>query len=182
MSQQVDNNTVTTFLKKQIVVKSWIEEVLNVKLGDDLIAALKNGIVLCYLMMEIEPLAIPSIQVWLLPPSHFPHSAHTTTPHPPHTHHLLIHTIFSVLQEATTVEFRLKENISFFLDACQELGMAKYERFQPNELWNPIPNSVRVVECIFCLSKIAAQRDFSPSIKYPFLQNDNISTLSYNHY
>lgn len=63
MSQQVDNNDVSTFLKKYIVVKSWIEEVLDVKLGDDLIASLKNGIVLCYLMVEIEPRAIPSIQV-----------------------------------------------------------------------------------------------------------------------
>ena len=63
---QVDNNTVIEFLKKKTVVKNWIEEVLKVKLGDDLIAALKNGIVLCYLMAEIEPLSIPKIQVCLL--------------------------------------------------------------------------------------------------------------------
>jgi hypothetical protein len=63
MGNQVDNNAVANFLKKQLVVKSWIEEILQVKLGDELIAALKNGIVLCYLMVEIEPSAIPSIQV-----------------------------------------------------------------------------------------------------------------------
>jgi hypothetical protein len=62
---QVDDTAVSTFLKKQQIVKSWIEEVLQVKLGDELLAALKNGIVLCYLMVEIEPRAIPSIQVKL---------------------------------------------------------------------------------------------------------------------
>ena len=64
MTQQVDNSIVITFLKKQQIVKGWIEEVLDVKLGEDLIAALKNGIVLCYLMVDIEPRAIPTIQVW----------------------------------------------------------------------------------------------------------------------
>jgi hypothetical protein len=76
---------------------------------------------------------------------------------------------FHILQEATTAEFRLKENISFFLEACQELGMPKYELFKVNELWGPTINPVRVVECIFSLAKIAAQRDFSIAIKYLFI-------------
>ena len=62
---QVDNTTVITYLKKQIVVRKWIEDVLKVKLGDDLISALRNGIVLCYLMVEIEPRSIPTIQVFI---------------------------------------------------------------------------------------------------------------------
>lgn len=61
---QVDDQTVIEFLKRQQVAKAWIEESLKVKLGDDFLAALKNGIVLCYLMSEIDPQAIPYVQVF----------------------------------------------------------------------------------------------------------------------
>lgn len=56
---------VREFLKKQTLVKYWIEEVLKVRLGDDLIQSLKNGIVLCYLISEIDPFSVPKIQVYL---------------------------------------------------------------------------------------------------------------------
>lgn len=65
MNQTMDDQKVIEFLKKQVLAKLWIEEVLQVKLGDDLGAALKNGIVLCYLISEIEPGSIPNIQVCL---------------------------------------------------------------------------------------------------------------------
>ena len=58
-----DDQAVVEFLKRQQLAKNWIEEVLKVKLGDDFLSALKNGIVLCYLMSEIDPGAIPTIQV-----------------------------------------------------------------------------------------------------------------------
>ncbi len=60
---QVDDSKVVEFLKRQILVKNWIEEVLKVRLNDDLISSLKNGIVVCYLMIEIEHGSIPAIQV-----------------------------------------------------------------------------------------------------------------------
>lgn len=60
---RIGDSEVREFLKKQTLVKYWIEEVLKVRLGEDLLQSLKNGIVLCYLMAEIEPLSIPKIQV-----------------------------------------------------------------------------------------------------------------------
>eukprot|EP01112_Ceratiomyxa_fruticulosa_P020320 TRINITY_DN688_c0_g1_i1.p1 TRINITY_DN688_c0_g1~~TRINITY_DN688_c0_g1_i1.p1 ORF type:complete len:868 (+),score=238.12 TRINITY_DN688_c0_g1_i1:281-2884(+) len=58
----VNDAKVVDFLRAEHAVKSWIEQSLKIKLGEDLPSALKNGIILCYLMEEIEPQSIPRIQ------------------------------------------------------------------------------------------------------------------------
>eukprot|EP01103_Thecamoeba_quadrilineata_P007479 TRINITY_DN17353_c0_g1_i1.p1 TRINITY_DN17353_c0_g1~~TRINITY_DN17353_c0_g1_i1.p1 ORF type:complete len:823 (+),score=196.91 TRINITY_DN17353_c0_g1_i1:5-2473(+) len=56
----VADERVIEFLKTRRNVKAWIEEVLKVVLkGEDLHEALKTGIVLCYLMNEIDDSMMP---------------------------------------------------------------------------------------------------------------------------
>lgn len=61
---KVSNERVYQFKRTQYAVKNWIEEVLDIKgkLEEDLILSLKSGVILCYLMLEIEERSIPRIQ------------------------------------------------------------------------------------------------------------------------
>lgn len=52
---------VERYLCRELSIKAWIEEVLSIKIGDNLAKALQNGIVLCYLSSEIHPGSIPAI-------------------------------------------------------------------------------------------------------------------------
>lgn len=62
-SNAVTDETVASFLLLQQAVRNWIEESLEVPLDkEDLLEALRNGVVLCYLMQEIDPPSIPKIQ------------------------------------------------------------------------------------------------------------------------
>jgi hypothetical protein len=56
------------FIRTQRSVKQWIEEVLNIKdkLDEDLFKSLQSGVILCYLMLEIEERSIPRIQESIL--------------------------------------------------------------------------------------------------------------------
>jgi len=50
------------FLNIQKAVRLWVDETLDIKIDEDLLKALNNGIVLCYLMKAIDPNSIPTIQ------------------------------------------------------------------------------------------------------------------------
>eukprot|EP01130_Rhizamoeba_saxonica_P016478 TRINITY_DN7626_c0_g1_i1.p1 TRINITY_DN7626_c0_g1~~TRINITY_DN7626_c0_g1_i1.p1 ORF type:complete len:708 (-),score=155.76 TRINITY_DN7626_c0_g1_i1:72-2132(-) len=61
-SNAVTDDRVYQYLCIKDSVKDWIQNVLSVSLGDDLHAEFKNGVVLCYLMQELDPRSIPHIQ------------------------------------------------------------------------------------------------------------------------
>eukprot|EP00727_Mastigamoeba_balamuthi_P012399 m51a1_g7782 hypothetical protein (1253) ;mRNA; f:227088-233128 len=42
-------------------VRLWIEEVLSIRLGEDLLGALRTGVVLCYLAREVDGACIPQV-------------------------------------------------------------------------------------------------------------------------
>jgi len=50
------------FIRTLRSVRSWVEETLDITLNDDLFISLKSGVILCYLMQQIEPGSIPRIQ------------------------------------------------------------------------------------------------------------------------
>jgi hypothetical protein len=52
----------TTFLNLENSVRTWIESTLNIPLRGDFMEAIKNGIVLCYLMRELDEHSIPRVQ------------------------------------------------------------------------------------------------------------------------
>ncbi|KAN0055736.1 hypothetical protein ACTA71_011622 [Dictyostelium dimigraforme] len=57
----VSDEKVKEYLKTEILVKEWIEEVLQIKIKESLSDALKNGIVLCYLANAIQDNIVPTI-------------------------------------------------------------------------------------------------------------------------
>mmetsp|Transcript_4307 Transcript_4307/g.15157 ORF Transcript_4307/g.15157 Transcript_4307/m.15157 type:complete len:783 (+) Transcript_4307:172-2520(+) len=117
------------FLEQRAAVRRWIEQTLQVRLqDDDLVEALKNGIVLCYIMLEVVPQSIPRIQ------------------------------------EATTQQFKLKENLSFFAQAAEEYGVPKGTIVTHRDLWLA-PDVVRLVRCIAAIATIAEERDFRVSFR-----------------
>ncbi len=64
ISNEIPAQVVCEFIRKQRAVKIWIEAVLNIngKLDQDLQKSLQSGVILCYLMLEIEERSIPRIQ------------------------------------------------------------------------------------------------------------------------
>eukprot|EP01103_Thecamoeba_quadrilineata_P016666 TRINITY_DN5625_c0_g1_i2.p1 TRINITY_DN5625_c0_g1~~TRINITY_DN5625_c0_g1_i2.p1 ORF type:complete len:802 (-),score=233.69 TRINITY_DN5625_c0_g1_i2:57-2462(-) len=137
-----DNERLTHYLKTTVVVKHWIEEVLVIKLSSDLLDSFRNGVVLCYLMNEIQNrIVIPRIQ------------------------------------EKTTQVFKLKENITAFLLACDEYGVHKARMFRPLDLYER-KGEVLVIECLFELATLAAQRGFRPAIQNPEQYTGSVPSLS----
>lgn len=60
----VSDQRVLEFLRTEAKVRRWIEDVAKVSLvGEDLLYALKDGVVLCQLMLEVDPNSIPRVQV-----------------------------------------------------------------------------------------------------------------------
>ncbi|KAN0034796.1 hypothetical protein ACTFIV_001328 [Dictyostelium citrinum] len=57
----VSDEKVKEYLKTEILVKEWIEEVLQIKIKESLSDSLKNGIVLCYLANAIQDNIVPTI-------------------------------------------------------------------------------------------------------------------------
>eukprot|EP01112_Ceratiomyxa_fruticulosa_P009029 TRINITY_DN234_c0_g3_i1.p1 TRINITY_DN234_c0_g3~~TRINITY_DN234_c0_g3_i1.p1 ORF type:complete len:784 (+),score=187.98 TRINITY_DN234_c0_g3_i1:333-2684(+) len=58
----------------------------------------------------------------------------------------------------TAVIFRSNENLSFFLQACEEVGLPRHKRFAIHDITTITPNLVnikRVLDCIYTLCKIA---------------------------
>ncbi|EFA79330.1 RhoGEF domain-containing protein [Heterostelium album PN500] len=64
------------------------------------------------------------------------------------------------IQENTNVEFKLHENISFFLEALEEFGTPKHKRFQLADLYEG-GNKVKVIESLVSLAEYAV-------VKYGF--------------
>eukprot|EP01130_Rhizamoeba_saxonica_P006137 TRINITY_DN2436_c0_g1_i5.p1 TRINITY_DN2436_c0_g1~~TRINITY_DN2436_c0_g1_i5.p1 ORF type:complete len:713 (-),score=172.49 TRINITY_DN2436_c0_g1_i5:1884-4022(-) len=60
-AKTVTNDVIADFLNVQHSVKTWIESVMDVSLNQDLHSDIKNGVILCYLMEEINARAIPKI-------------------------------------------------------------------------------------------------------------------------
>jgi hypothetical protein len=62
MAHKISDERLTLHLRTEKAVKEWIEKVLSIRLDDDLQKALSTGVILCYLMTEIEERSIPRIQ------------------------------------------------------------------------------------------------------------------------
>eukprot|EP01088_Endostelium_zonatum_P019435 TRINITY_DN6708_c0_g1_i1.p1 TRINITY_DN6708_c0_g1~~TRINITY_DN6708_c0_g1_i1.p1 ORF type:complete len:703 (-),score=192.48 TRINITY_DN6708_c0_g1_i1:79-2187(-) len=73
---KVPDESVLEFQYKQHSVKLWIEKILHIKLeNEDLYSSLRNGVVLCYLMKELDPRLIPRIQEETSQPFHLKENA-----------------------------------------------------------------------------------------------------------
>lgn len=52
---------VEQYICRELSIKTWIEDVLSIKIDESLGKALQSGIILCYLSSEIHPGSIPAI-------------------------------------------------------------------------------------------------------------------------
>eukprot|EP01103_Thecamoeba_quadrilineata_P007729 TRINITY_DN17567_c0_g1_i1.p1 TRINITY_DN17567_c0_g1~~TRINITY_DN17567_c0_g1_i1.p1 ORF type:complete len:779 (+),score=170.94 TRINITY_DN17567_c0_g1_i1:108-2444(+) len=138
MDASIPDSRVDQYLLTEKSVTQWIEQVLNKKLPEpnDLHTSLKDGILLCQLMMEIDHSSIPHIQC--------------------NTNHA----------------FRLKENISFFLLACEDFKVPNYKLFTVNDLWED-QSIVAVVECLEELAHITHARGYPLDLPQISLEPDS---------
>lgn len=95
------------FLLTERAVLEWIQSMLELKQpfprdGARAHSMLRNGVLLCQLMQEIEPKAIPRIQ------------------------------------DKTSHAWKLRENIHFFLAACEDLKIPKFKIFKISDLYGDI--------------------------------------------
>lgn len=127
---------VLSFLAKKNQALEWIESALEIKIEDskkkDFIELLKDGVLLCKLMQSISPRLMPRISV----------------PDPNST------------RKATFVHIS-SENISFFIQACADMGVPRHKRFNISDIVIPPPNRPtftnikRIIECLESICKIA---------------------------
>jgi len=141
MAQKVTDERLVLFQRTQRAVRDWIEMVLNIRVSDDLQEALRNGVILCYLMQEIEERSIPRIQ------------------------------------ENTTSEWRIKENIHFFLLALADYGIGRHRIFLLSDLFEN-KNMVNVVESLAELARVANSRGFKPVMRNPEQDTSPVPTLT----
>jgi len=60
--KRISDDRVLEFARARAGIKAWLEEVLSVKLSPNLHYDLKNGVVLCFLMNELDPALVPLVE------------------------------------------------------------------------------------------------------------------------
>ncbi|GAM27408.1 hypothetical protein SAMD00019534_105840 [Acytostelium subglobosum LB1] len=77
-----------------------------------------------------------------------------------HLANSISHDAVPKIQENTKIEFKLLENLNFFLAALtEEFGIPRHKMFQVSDLYE-YGNKVRVVECLLALSQVAEARGY----------------------
>eukprot|EP01113_Clastostelium_recurvatum_P035747 TRINITY_DN5015_c0_g1_i2.p1 TRINITY_DN5015_c0_g1~~TRINITY_DN5015_c0_g1_i2.p1 ORF type:complete len:810 (-),score=195.49 TRINITY_DN5015_c0_g1_i2:112-2541(-) len=128
------------FLCSKKAAFEWIEAVLKEPIRkdgigetiEDFISVLVDGVYLCRVMQAISPRLIPRIKM--------PTRGGART---------------------TAVIFKTNENVSFFLQACEEIGVPRHMRFGLHDLTNTslnILNITRVIDCLKSLCKVATNQ------------------------
>lgn len=116
-----------SFLQEQTAVQQWIEERLNVKIGDkSLFEALKDGVMLCHLARSFNEKLIPLSEI-RVPSPDIPYGDHVQM------------SDFNILK---------------FSQACSDLGVPDECRFQFNDLYLK-GNLQQVLRCLRTLQRQA---------------------------
>ncbi|PRP74759.1 hypothetical protein PROFUN_06620 [Planoprotostelium fungivorum] len=75
-------------------------------------------------------------------------------------------------QENTKHEFKLKENITYFLGAVSDYGVPPFKLFHPADLWDN-ECMVTVVECLAELARVAEKKGFHVKMLAVNMEGDN---------
>lgn len=150
-----NNGNVDALVKQYLLVKRaavvWIDNVLQddtlgLDVKDDFFHQLVDGVVLCRVMQKISPNLIPRIKMPV------------------------------AKKRATLTVFKTNENVSFFVQACVEIGVPRQKRFVLHDLVNKkgvafsYSSSKRVLECLEALCELAnSDKKFEFNIKWPAL-------------
>lgn len=129
----------------------WVQNVLQdetllLGMKDDFFHQLVDGVILCKIMQRISPNLIPRIKMPV------------------------------VKKRATLTVFKTNENVSFFVQACEEIGVPRQKRFVLHDLVNKkgvsisYASSKRVLECLEALCELANNdKKLEFSVKWPVL-------------
>ncbi|KAK5583173.1 hypothetical protein RB653_004764 [Dictyostelium firmibasis] len=132
------------FLCKKKAALQWIENVLDIKIdqNQDFAQILDDGVLLCKVMHTISPRLMPRISN--------PDTANTPK---------------------ATIRFKYNENISFFIQACADMGVPRHKRFALLDIVNnqiSYSNIRRVIECLESVCKIAnSDSNYDFSVEWP---------------
>jgi hypothetical protein len=149
-----------TLVKQYLLSKKstiqWIQTVLPDEtlppgLKDDFFQLLVDGVILCKIMQKIAPNLIPRIKMPVMK------------------------------KRATLTVFKTSENVSFFLQACEEIGVPRQKRFVLHDLVAKkgdaiaYSSSKRVMECLEALCQLAnADKKYDFSVKWPVLDASKV--------
>lgn len=133
----------------------WVQNVLQDEslsgLKEDLFEHLVDGVILCKVMQKIAPNLIPRIKLPV------------------------------VKKRATLTVFKTSENVSFFVQACEEIGVPRQKRFVLHDLvtkrGDPVTyaSAKRVLECLEALCDLAnSDRRIDFSVKWPHLDSSKV--------
>jgi len=131
----------------------WVEAVLDETLhkDEDFFNQLMDGVVLCKVMQRLSPSLIPRIKMPV------------------------------AKRRGSLFVFRITENVTFFLQACKEIGVPRHRRFQPTDLVHthkdqPIAyaSARRVLDCLETLCEVTCKGAdlYTFSAKWPALEKE----------
>ncbi|GAM22541.1 hypothetical protein SAMD00019534_057160, partial [Acytostelium subglobosum LB1] len=134
------------YLSQKRAAIKWIEVVLDIKINSgasDFISTLYDGVLLCRVMQTISPGLMPRISV--------------PDPNTPRT----------------IIQFKNSENISFFLQACQDMGVPRHKRFALADLCAAHPtytNIRRIIDTLEAICKLAnADPQYEFDVPWPIV-------------
>lgn len=113
---------------------------------EDFFAQLLDGVILCKVMQRISPSMIPRIKIPVLK------------------------------RRASNHLFKTNENVSFFLQACIEIGVPRHRRFVLHDLVNtqktfPLGSARRILDCLETLCEVANKHSklYDFNVKWPVI-------------
>ncbi|EGC30399.1 hypothetical protein DICPUDRAFT_99548 [Dictyostelium purpureum] len=136
----------STFLCKKRAALQWIENVLDIKIDQnkEFNQIFEDGVLLCKVINTISPRLMPRISI---PDANTPKA---------------------------TIRFKYNENISFFIQACVDMGVPRHKRFALSDIVNnhtTYQNIKRIIECLESVCKIAnSDPNYEFSIEWPQLE------------
>lgn len=137
------------YLTHKQAAMRWVEATTGepIQQDEDFFAQLIDGVTLCKVMQKISPSMIPRIKIPVLK------------------------------RRASNHLFRTNENVSFFLQACIEIGVPRHRRFVLHDLVNtqkstfPLGSARRILDCLETLCEVANKHSklYDFNVKWPVL-------------
>eukprot|EP01096_Ripella_sp_DP13-Kostka_P016229 TRINITY_DN7856_c0_g1_i6.p1 TRINITY_DN7856_c0_g1~~TRINITY_DN7856_c0_g1_i6.p1 ORF type:complete len:960 (+),score=357.84 TRINITY_DN7856_c0_g1_i6:128-2881(+) len=170
MAAATKKKTLDEFFVTEVAVKLWIERVLSIRLPNNFLPSLKDGVILCRLMLELRERSIPQIYGYE-PSSSSSSSAETSSSS----------SSSSSGGAAEELPFYLiKNNIQFFLAACEEeFNLSKHLVFGVFDLYR-LQNEARVVYALKNLSdRLVTDSSWTGPVVNEKLPADQVEALKY---
>ncbi|KAG1690965.1 Calponin-3 [Nymphon striatum] len=152
-------------MDKAMTCLQWIQELTQLKIEPpdksgfkdqiDFSVALMDGLALCSLMNVLEPGSVPNINKGMA----------------------IFKQEFIRNSVKANAEIYTRENIEFFLKACEKYGLKSHDLFQVNDLYEK-KNPYTVVNCLYALGGLAQKKGFDGPTIGVKVSNKNVRQFS----